>query len=112
MLSQNSDLYLIRHALNQLCHVVDRLIEHDRRISDIEKKNVTPDSHINQLEERYEQMMQMLHDQQSQIQSQQAQLEDCQESADYAVREVRHLSHVVGEKETLEERVAFYCPPD
>jgi hypothetical protein len=56
--------------------------------------------------------MQMLHNQQIQSQSQQIQLEECQESADFAVREVRHLTHLVGEKEALEERVAFYCPPD
>jgi chromosome segregation ATPase len=112
MLSQNIDLYLIRHALDQLCQVVDRLIEHDSCISDIQKKNVIRDSRINELEERCEEMMQMLHNQQTQIQSQQTQLVECQESTDYAVKEVRHLTHLVDEKEELENLLAFYCPPD
>ena len=68
MLNQNTDLYLLRHALNQLCHVVDRLIEHNSRINDMEKNNTIRDSRINDLENKYAEMIQMFHSQQIQIQ--------------------------------------------
>jgi DNA repair ATPase RecN len=110
--SQNDDLYMIRCILQQLNCLVDAM-EAERRQNALQNTRLCKhDSQLSELKKEQEQMWQILHSQQTQIQSQQAQLEECQESADYAVREVRHLSHVVGEKEALEERVAFYCPPD
>jgi predicted nucleic acid-binding Zn-ribbon protein len=103
--SQNADLHLIRCVLDQLNHLVDA-IEAERQ------QNAIQDAQLTELKKKQEQMWQILHSQKSQIQSQQAQLEECQESADYAVREVRHLTHLLGEKEELENRLAFYCPPD
>lgn len=103
--SQNADLHLIRCVLDQLNHLVDA-IEVERQ------QNAIQDVQLRELKKEQEQMWQMLHSQKIQIHSQQAQLEECQESADYAVREVRHLTHLVGEKEELENRLAFYCSPD
>ncbi|MBD2743089.1 hypothetical protein [Coleofasciculus sp. FACHB-1120] len=110
--SQNADLYLIRHVLSQLSHLVDAL-EAERRQNALQDERLSNhDSRLSELEEKHKEIMQMLHNQQTQSQSQQIQLEECQESADFAVRGIRHLTHLVGEKEALEERVAFYCPAD
>jgi hypothetical protein len=110
--SENADLYLIRRVLSQLSHLVDAL-EAERRQNALQDERLSNhDSRLTELEEKHQKIMQMLHNQQIQSQSQQIQLEECQESADYAVREVRHLTHLVGEKEALEERLALYCPPD
>ncbi|MBD1906743.1 hypothetical protein NDI37_20770 [Funiculus sociatus GB2-A5] len=112
MFSQNPDLYLIRRVLSQLSHLVDAL-EAERQQNALQNERLSNHhSRLSELEKNQEEIMQMLHNQQIQSQSQQIQLEECQESADFAVREVRHLTHLVGEKEALEERVAFYCPPD
>lgn len=89
-----------RHSANQ-----DRLIEAMQRYSIIHSKH---DNRLCELERKYEQMKEV----KQMIHSLLAQLEECQESADYAVRKVRQLSHLVGEKEELENQLTFYCPPD
>jgi chlorite dismutase len=89
-----------RHSANQ-----DRLIEAMQRYSITHSKH---DNRLCELERKYEEMKEV----KQMVHSLQAQLEECQESANYAVGEVRHLTHLVSEKEELENRVAFYCPPD
>lgn len=97
-----------RHSANQ-----DKLIEVLQQHSTAQSNCLAEhDNRLGELEKKYKEVVQILHNHQTQIQSQQTQLEESQESADYAVREVRHLTHLLGEKEALEERVAFYCPPD
>ncbi len=70
MFSQNTNLYLIRHALSQLCNVVDRLIEQDSRIGDMQQKNNLRDSRITNLEDKCEEIMQRLDKQDTQLQKQ------------------------------------------
>lgn len=82
MLSQNTDLHLIRDTLSHLCHVVDRLIEQDRRISNLEQK--------------YEEMMQKLDRQDTQLGEQNTQLQECQDAVNFMETEIPHLRYLVG----------------
>lgn len=126
MLSQDTSSDLLRHLIEELRQnnaIQYLLIEEVRRNSTIQvrlleviqqhsqhsaiqnKQPLENDSRLGELEKKCKEITQILY-------TQQAQLEECQESADFAVKEVRHLTHLVGEKEALEERVAFYCQPD
>jgi predicted nucleic acid-binding Zn-ribbon protein len=103
--SQNADLYLIRRVLDQLSCLVDAL-EVERRQNALQDERLSNhDSRLTELEEKYQEMMEMLY-------GQQTQLEEYQESTDFAVNEVRYLTHLVAEKEDLESQLSFYCPPD
>lgn len=110
MLSQNPNLYLLRHALSQLCDVVDRLIEQDSRLSDIEQKNGIRDSRISNLEDQYKEMIQRLDKQEIQFQKHDTQLLDCQSSVNYLEAKIPHLAYLEDRNAELECWADPYSP--
>jgi DNA repair ATPase RecN len=110
MLNQNPNLYLLRHALSQLCDVVDRLIEQDSRLSDIEQKNGIRDSRISNLEHKYKEMIQRLDKHDAQFKKNNTQLQDCQNSVNSLEDKIPHLAYLEDRNAELECWADPYSP--
>ena len=110
MLSQNPDLYLLRHTLSQICHIVDRLIEQDCRLGDIEHKNSNRDSRSSNLEDICKEIIQRLDKQDIQLQKQDVQLQECQSSVNSLEAKIPHLSYLEDRNAELECWVDPYSP--
>ncbi len=102
MLSRSTDLHLIRHTLSLLCDVVDRLIEQDSRISDIEQKNDIRDRDISNVKQKCKGIIQKIDKYDTRLQEQATQLQECQESVNFVENEIPHLKYLVGRNAELE----------
>ena len=108
MLNQNADLYLIRRILDQLRHLVDEL-EAQRKHNTFQDRRLSEhDNRLGQVEKKCEEMLKMYQKLHMENQKQQIQLQENEESTDFALAKVRQFEYLIGRNEELEYRENFY----